>query len=120
MFVQVLPFLVLGVVVSGLIATFVSAAGVRVRLGSHRAPAVRARHERRVLVATTDQFAVTVAEANAGAHFHGLMGLFSPGYGSTATVDRPATAEQSLRDSTLIWMGWWPSGSGRGDGFALP
>ncbi|BDX30150.1 hypothetical protein TUM20985_06970 [Mycobacterium antarcticum] len=45
---------------------------------------------------TTDQFTVTVTEANAASHFHGLMGLFSPGYGSTAsvsvTVNRPATA----------------------------
>lgn len=36
--------------------------------------------------ATTDQFTVTVAEANAATHFHGLMGLFTPGYGSTASL----------------------------------
>jgi hypothetical protein len=48
-----------------------------------------------VPVATTDQFTVTVTEANAASHVHGLMGLSVPGYGSTAaisvTVVRPAT-----------------------------
>jgi hypothetical protein len=41
-----------------------------------------------------DRFDVTVSEANAAAHVHGLMGLFKSGYGSTATtsvaVARPA------------------------------
>jgi Glycosyl hydrolases family 16 len=84
--------------------------------------------------ASTDRFIVTVSDAGNGIKFHGVMGLFVPGYGekasTTVTVDRSVTAAgvhgwgsatkatnfSSMR--TLLQQGWriysGPGNGGRG------
>ena len=54
----------------------------------------------------TDLFTTTVSDAASGVHFHGLMGLLVPGWGSTASIKTPvsvASVPTNPNDPTAAW-----------------